>query len=103
MLFGSFFKFSNMITYPKTNLTFKIFGISQRVCILYSHKNEQRKSGEPLHFFKMNYSSSSFFFLVANNPALAAASIDATLIVPLTPVFTFLLAVLLPSFELESF
>ena len=33
-------------------------------------------------FFKMNYSSSSFFFLLANNPALAAANIDATLIVP---------------------
>ena len=46
----------------------------------------------------MNYSSSSFFFLVANNPALAAASILAMLNDPVIPVFTFL-----PAFELESF
>ena len=87
-----------MITYPKTNLSYKILEISQRICILYSHKNGQRKSGETLHFFKMNYSSSSFFFLVANNPALAAARILAMLNDPVIPVFTFL-----PAFELESF
>ena len=49
-------------------------------------------------FFKMNYSSSSFFFLLATSPALAAASMLAMLNDPVIPVFTFL-----PAFELEFF